>query len=100
MASSRLPLIWGAEMTTTDLLQRINRAIPAELQRRYSALIAQRQAEQLTPAEYGELLQLSARIEQIEAERVADLAALAQLRGVPLAQLINDLEIGPAVAHP
>jgi hypothetical protein len=78
------------------LLQRINRGIPADIQRRYSELIARRQADRLTPEEHHELLRLTEQAERLDAERAADLAALAGLRGVPLAELLDDLGLAPA----
>ncbi len=82
-----------------ELLQRINGGVPADLQRRYSELIARQRAEQLTHEEHQELLRLTAQIERIEAQRVEDLAALARLRGASLAQLTSDLGIAPAARH-
>lgn len=85
--------------TEAELLQRINQGIPAELQRRYDALIGQRRAERLMPDEHRELLRLTEEIERIDAARIADLAALARLRGVSLAQLTADLELTPVATH-
>lgn len=85
--------------TEAELLQRINRGISADLQRRYDTLIGQRQAERLTPDEHRELLDLTEKIERIDAERIADLAALARLRGISLAQLTADLGLTPAATH-
>ena len=82
-----------------ELLQRINRGIPPDVQRRYGELIARRQAGRLAPEEHRELLRLTDQIEQFDAERVEHLAALAQLRGIPLAQLLNDLGLAPAARH-
>jgi len=95
-ARRKAPALPRAE---AELLQRINRGVPADLQRRYSELIARRQAEQLAPEEHRELHWLTERIEQIEARRADDLAALARLRGTSLAQLAADLGIAPAARH-
>lgn len=82
-----------------EVLLRINRGIPTDMQRRYSELIARRQAGRLAPDEHQELLRLTDQIEQFDAERAEDLAALARLRGVPLAQLLDDLGLVPAARH-
>ncbi len=78
------------------LLQLVNQGVPARLQERYDALIARRRAECLTPEEHEELLQLTDEIEQLDAQRAEHLAQLAQLRGVSLTQLVNDLGIAPS----
>jgi len=94
-AQREAPTLSAAEST---LLLTINSAIPEPLQQRYDELIVQRQAEQLTPTEHAELLQLTIEIEQREADRVAALADLARLRGVPLTQLMQTLGIQPTYA--
>jgi len=73
-----------------DLLQKINRGLPAALQTRLLTL-TERPIEALTPAEAGELQEISAQIEALNVERLTHLTALAQLRRVPLGQLMRDL---------
>lgn len=80
------------------LLLRINRAVPEILQQRYNELIAVREAEQLTDQQYAELLDLTTKIEQREADRVAALAELARLRQTSLTQLLHTLGITPRYA--
>ena len=85
--------------TESELLLKINRAIPSEIQDRYDELIAKRRQESLTSSEYDELLQLTDQVEKLEAERVADLADLARLRQVSLSKLLTQLDIqAPAYA--
>ncbi len=84
---------------SAELLQRINRGVPAAWQRRYAELIARRQAEQLTAEEHHELLQLTDQIERLEAQRVEDLAALARLRGTTLARVMADIGVAPVAQH-
>lgn len=95
-ARRRAPTLSPSE---AELLQQINQGVPAPLQQRYAWLINRRQAEQLTPEEHQEVLQLTARIEGIEARRPEHLAALARLRGISLAQLVADIGIAPAAPH-
>ena len=77
----------------SDLLARINRGLPDALRVRYDALIARRREERLTPEEHHELLRLTGEAERLEGERLAALAELARLRGVPLRALMDDLGI-------
>ena len=81
------------------LLQGINQGVPVDLQRRYDELIARRQAGQLAPEEHQELLQLTEQVEAIEARRAEQLAALARLRGISLAQLAAEPGIAPIALH-
>lgn len=78
----------------TELLMRINQGVPADIQLRYDTLIAKRAAETLTAEEHAELLRLTDQIEQIDANRMEQLVALAQMRQISLAQLLRDLGIG------
>lgn len=80
----------------SELLEAINRGLPAESERRYRELIAQRQAETLTEAALEELKGLGDQAEKLQAERMRHLVDLAQLRGVPLADLMDELGIEPS----
>jgi hypothetical protein len=88
-AKRQAPVLSGVE---TELLLHINQGIPSDLQQ-YRALRAKRNDETLTDEEYELLLELSDRIEVLAAERAGSLVKLAELRQVPLTQLMNDLEI-------
>jgi hypothetical protein len=77
----------------TDLLLEINQGISTELHQQYQTLKQKRDAENLTDPEREELLELSDRIEILAAERAGSLVKLAQLRQVPLTQLMNELGI-------
>ncbi len=90
-ARRQAPTLPAAE---ADLLVRINQGLPAAIQQRYDELVAKRRAEQLSPAEHAELLRLTDQIEQREAERVQHLGQLAQVRGVSLSRLLDDLGLG------
>jgi hypothetical protein len=80
---------------STTLLLRINQGLAQEEQERYQALIDRRDARTLTPQEHEELLRLSDRVEQTEADRAAALVELAQLRKVPVDELLRELGIRP-----
>jgi hypothetical protein len=71
----------------TELLVRINRGLPEDLRERYAELIGKRQAHTLAPDEHDELLRLTDRVEELEAQRAQTLVELAHLRRQPLAVL-------------
>jgi hypothetical protein len=75
------------------LLRTINRGIPAELSNRYEILADKRDDETLTEAEHTELLAIGDQIETIGVQRLEALVKLAELKQVPLLQLMADLGI-------
>ncbi len=77
----------------TALLMQINSSLPPATQQRYDALVVKRQAETLTLLEQHELIDLTNQIEQQDAERLAALVKLAQLRQTSLQQLMQSLGI-------
>lgn len=77
----------------SDLLQKINQGLPKELQETYNKLLEKRQGEELTPEEHKELLNLSNRVEKLEAKRVEYLAEMARLRQTNMSDLIKTLGI-------
>jgi hypothetical protein len=85
----------------TDLLLEINRGIPEQIHERYETLLAKRDDEALSEAEYRELLDLSNQIEGFGVSRIEALVKLAILRQVPLSKLMDDLEIqSPQSSYP
>jgi hypothetical protein len=83
----------GRLHTEAELLLKINKGIPDDLRERYYALIEKRRAGTLTPDEHKTLLQLTDEVEKLDAERVKYLVELAQLRQVPLRDLMKSLGI-------
>ena len=77
----------------TELLQQINRGLPADIRQRHDALNAKLHDETITPQEHEELLTLIDRIELADAERMQRLVALAQIRGVSVDTLMEQLGI-------
>lgn len=73
------------------LLQKINLGLPHELWERYAALKQKRQEETLLPEEQEELIAISDRIEEANAQRMPYLIELAQLRKVSLNTLLQQL---------
>ena len=89
-AERRAPHLTGNE---TELLARINQGLPAEDRTRLKELISLRDAETITSSEVQELIGMTDRLEQLQAERLAALAELATLRGITLDEVINQLGI-------
>lgn len=78
-----------------ELLQHINLGISQEEWARFFQLIEKRDAEQLRPEEYQELLDLTNAIELANARRMEYLVELSILREVPLDDLMEELGIQP-----
>lgn len=76
-----------------ELLKKINQGVPLNVQTRYDELAIKREAETLTAPEYDELLQLTDQIEQVDAERLRNLAELARLRKTSLDAIMAELDI-------
>lgn len=79
----------------TALLLQVNEGIPIETRRRFDALIAKRQGEAITSEELAELIEITNENERRDAQRLAALQELAQLRRMPLTDLLDDLGIAP-----
>ena len=94
-ARRKAPLLFRAE---SELLLKINRGLPAELQARLQELFVRRQAGTLSAGEHAELLKLNELVESMEGERIEYLTELAQLRGTTVPKLLKDLGI-QALAH-
>ncbi len=79
----------------SELLIKINRGLPPDIQKRLNQLVAKRRDGALTPDEHRELLELTNVLENAEANRVEALAELSRLRGVSLNTLMHELGIKP-----
>ena len=75
----------------SELLQLINRGVPAEVRQRYDALNDKLHAETITDEEHQELLGLIEQVKQADAERLRNLVELAQLRQLSLDELMDQL---------
>lgn len=76
-----------------ELLVKINQGIPSDIQQHYNELIAKREAETLRSDEHENLLRLTEQIEKLQAQRIEYLADLAQIRGISLTALMENLGI-------
>jgi hypothetical protein len=65
------------------------------LQTRFNELVKQRQANTIDAASLQELCDLSNQIEILEADRIQQLAQLAQLRSTSIEALIQQLHLVP-----
>jgi hypothetical protein len=77
----------------SELLLKINQGISVDIQNYYNDLIAKREAETLTDEEHRELLSLTEQIEKQQAQRIEYLVELANLRGISLNALMENLGI-------
>lgn len=80
----------------TDLLQKINSAIPVETWARYRALAEKKEQRSILPEELQELIQLTDAIELANAERLEHLIQLASIRGISVPTLMSQLGVKPA----
>jgi hypothetical protein len=80
----------------SELLLRINEALPEALVRRLVVLAIRRDAETLTDEEHQELIGLGDEVERREAARLDALAELASLRRKTLPEMMRDLGLSPA----
>ncbi|MCB0839316.1 MAG: STAS/SEC14 domain-containing protein [Bacteroidetes bacterium] len=76
-----------------QLLEIINKAIPASLSDQFIELDKKRNAETLTHKEHEELIEIVKKIESLNAERMEALAELANIRQVSLKDLMKQLDI-------
>ncbi|MEK6321988.1 MAG: STAS/SEC14 domain-containing protein [Acidobacteriota bacterium] len=89
-ARLRAPMLSEDE---SALFSIINQALPEDERQRLADLAERRSNEMLTAGEHSELIELQQHLESIHAARVKALAELAQLRGVTLTMLMEQLGI-------
>src|SRR5260370_29937360 len=91
-AQRKAPRLTNAE---TDLLRQINQGLPPDLQKKWGQLVRKRDDRKLSPKEYRELIRLSDKIEELQANRVKSMVQLARIRKKSLDELIRQLGIQP-----
>lgn len=96
LAQRKAPHLSPQEAT---LLQKINQGLPEASLQRYGELTEKLRAESISIAERQELHRLIDQIELADAERLQHLIELAQLRGVSLDELMDQLGIQPPSPH-
>ena len=82
-----------------ELLQKINQALPEELQQQYNDLNAKMRSQTITTEEYQDLLKLIGIVEQADGDRLQNLIQLSLLRNISLAELMEHLQIYPQLVH-
>jgi hypothetical protein len=87
--------IAASRLKEAELLRRIFAYFPPAETREMRSLVRRRQSDALRPEEARRLSELARWREEKNAERLADLLALAGLRGVPVRQLMAELGIRP-----
>lgn len=76
-----------------QLLLKINKGIAIEKWERFYELKAKREAENLTGNEHQELIEVYSEIEEVHAQRLLYLVELADLKGISVRDLMNELGI-------
>lgn len=75
------------------LITTINQTLSPTEQTQYETLIQKRQAETLTDPEYKQLIELSDRLDELHAQRIAALAQLGKIRQKSLLEMMQEFEI-------
>jgi len=79
----------------TELLGLIYQKLPHQVSARYTELTEKRQLENITDAEYEELLRLIPTAEDHTVRRLNALARLAEIRQITVRELMTQLGISP-----
>jgi hypothetical protein len=79
----------------SQLLMKINKAIPMPLQKRYEDLLTKNREETITPMEHEELLKVIDKVEVKHAERLENLIELSRIRNISLDLLMKQLHLNP-----
>lgn len=77
------------------LLKRINRSLPEAQLQRFQELLATRERRPLSDPEQQDLLALIEQIEQMDADRMKWLSELAEVRGLSLRAVMEQLGLLP-----
>ncbi|WP_309688376.1 hypothetical protein [Armatimonas sp.] len=85
-----------AALSESELLRRIQEAIPPSLRQEREVLITAQKARAWSASERARFLELTNQIETCEADRILLLSALARQRGITLPEIARQLELMPA----
>jgi hypothetical protein len=77
----------------SQLLMKINKAIPAVLQNRYNYLLSKNREETITTFEHEELLKVIEKVETKNAERLENLIELSRIRNMSMDALMRQLHL-------
>lgn len=79
----------------TEILKKVNRPVPGEINSRYNNLKEKRDQHRLSAEEHQEIIELTTYLEQHNVERLQALIELAKIRNISLTDLIESLELKP-----
>ena len=82
-----------------ELLQKINQALPEEIQQKYNDLNAKMRSQTITAEEHQDLLKLIDIVEKADGDRLQNLIQLSQLRNISLPELMKQLQIHAQPVH-
>ena len=82
-----------------ELLQKINQALPEEIQQQYNDLNAKMRSQTITAEEHQDLLKLIDIVEKADGDRLQNLIQLSQLRNISLPELMKQLQIHAQPVH-
>jgi hypothetical protein len=83
----------GSPTKERELLDAIEQRPSPKVRQRYTLLNQKLQDESLTDKEHAELVELVEQIEAFDVKRLKNLIELAQLRGISLDEVMDQLEI-------
>jgi hypothetical protein len=82
-----------------ELLRRATQKLSESFWERYRALVAKQKSETITELERGELIAVVRQANEWHNERLEAAIALAKRRGIPFAQLKQELDLAPVVVE-
>ncbi|WP_309721414.1 hypothetical protein [Armatimonas sp.] len=82
-----------------ELLRRATQKLSESFWERYRALVAKQKSEIITELERGELIAVVRQANEWHNERLEAAIALAKWRGIPFAQLKQELDLAPIVVE-
>lgn len=77
----------------TELLEKVKHPYPSELKARYNFLTDRMKADEISTNEHQELIEISNRFEEMDAQRLQWLLELSKIRNQPLEQLLKELNL-------
>jgi hypothetical protein len=75
----------------TELIRKINKGLPLDIQKRYDFLLIKKKAQELSNEEYAELLEITSFSEQFNVQRLESVVELSKIRNKPFDELILKL---------
>jgi len=89
LRKQKLPTVLS--QVETELMRKINKGLPLDIQKRYDFLLTKKKAQELSDDEYVELLELTSFSEQFNVQRLERIVELSKIRNKPFDELILEL---------